>query len=264
MKFSKRTLLLAASIVLCMTMTALGTIAYLTDRASVANVFTVGNINIFVDEKFVDEDGKPIEGAKLVDHDNNENTPDKPMTETEYEAWVEEQKKENPDGEYPDFETLEDSNGRTQYGNEYKLVPGMTYEKDPTMTVKAGSEEAYVRMAVTINKIAELKAIFGEDFLPEDFVEDWDSAIWPCVKMEAGAEENTMVYYFNYQNKVEPSEADQVLEPLFTKITIPETVKPEQLATLQGLRIEIEGYAIQTAAFNDNVDAAWAAFDAQY
>lgn len=43
--------------------------------------------------------------------------------------------------------------------NEYKLMPGHTYNKDPMVTVKAGSEDAYIRMVVTVNKKAALDDI---------------------------------------------------------------------------------------------------------
>ena len=55
--------------------------------------------------------------------------------------------------------------------NEYHLIPGGTYVKDPTLTVKKGSEASYVRMLVTISDFADLKAVFGNDFLPENYVE---------------------------------------------------------------------------------------------
>lgn len=35
--------------------------------------------------------------------------------------------------------------------NSYKLVPGLTYTKDPMVTVLDGSEASYVRMKVTFN-----------------------------------------------------------------------------------------------------------------
>ena len=56
-------------------------------------------------------------------------------------------------------------------GNEYHLIPGKSYVKDPTVTVIAGSEESYIRMKVTINCISELQAIFGEGFLPHEYIE---------------------------------------------------------------------------------------------
>ena len=130
--------------------------------------------------------------------------------------------------------------------------------------MEAGSEPSYVRMLVTINRVAELKAIFGEDFLPENYVTGWDSAIWACVGMTEGGD-NTMTYEFRYHTIVDASEKaeDIQLEPLFTHFTVPGEVTGEQLATIFDLEIKVEGHAIQSATFA-SADEAWAAFDAQY
>ena len=57
--------------------------------------------------------------------------------------------------------------------NSYKLMPGTTYTMDPTVTVKAGSEESYVRMKVTFNNAAALMEMLPsadnlEDYTPEE------------------------------------------------------------------------------------------------
>lgn len=156
--------------------------------------------------------------------------------------------------------TLE-SNNRVE-GNEYKLIPGQTYIKDPTMTVKAGSEKSYVRMKVTINCYAELKAIFGDDFLPENYVEGWDKTVW--IPKGVDTEGNTVTYEFRYKETVNAVDAteDLKLPALFTSFTLPGTVTGTQLATIADLKIDVVGEAIQAATFAD-VDAAWSAFDTQ-
>ncbi len=207
------------------------TLAWLTDRDTVTNVFTVGDVQIKLDETDTDEDGQPI-----------------------------------PDDE--------GNTVRKEEGNEYHLIPGQTYQKDPMVTVEAKSEPSYIRMMVTINRVAELKAIFGEDFLPENYVSGWDSNIWPCVGMTDNGD-NTMTLEFRYHRVVDEAKAsdtDVALEPLFTHFTVPGEVTGEQLATLYpqtpedtqyGFQITVEGHAIQSATFA-NADEAWAAFDAQY
>lgn len=263
MKFSKRTLFMAVSIILCMTMTALGTVAYLTDRAKIENTFTVGNIEITLDETVVDENGDPVadlEGKKLVDDDNNPDTPDKPMTETEYNTWVDDQKNADPNKEYPAFDELKDAD-RTEEGNEYKLVPGADYTKDPTMTVKAGSEEAYLRMVMEMNCAAKLQEIFGDaQGILSEFIRglnpEWD----PEVIEDAAAD--TLTYVFKYKEAVDQYEAEEDLKlKLFDGIQIPTDVERDDLKALADLKITIEGHAIQTAAFDGNVDEAWKAFD---
>lgn len=217
MKKATKALLIVLCAVLLVAGSVLGTLAYLTSRDTVTNTFTVGDVEIKVDEENVTEDGKP--------------TPE-------------------------DDDRVEE--------NEYHLIPGQTYVKDPTMTVIKGSEESYVRMLVTITHIDELKAIFGDDFLPENYVEGWDKATWiPVAIVDNG--DNTVTYEFRYKETVDAYESDEdiVLEPLFTAFTLPGEITGEQLETIQGLVISVEGHAIQTASFDD-ADAAWAAFDAQY
>ena len=57
MKFSKRTLLVALSLVMALSATAFGTIAFLTDSKSVTNTFTYGDVSITLDESKVNENG---------------------------------------------------------------------------------------------------------------------------------------------------------------------------------------------------------------
>ena len=64
MKISKRSLLSVIALVLTISITAFGTVAYMTDSDTVTNTFTVGNINIIVDEKNVD--GIPDENNNIV------------------------------------------------------------------------------------------------------------------------------------------------------------------------------------------------------
>ena len=140
--------------------------------------------------------------------------------------------------------------------NTYKLIPGHTYVKDPTVTVKAGSAESYVRMLVNVTNSsafdavlpnADLRAIFG----------GYDDSKWTYVKNTENAD-NTRTYEFRYHTTVTAS-ADKALEPLFTGITVPGTLNNDQLKTLQGAQIIVEAEAIQADSF-DNADAAWAAF----
>ena len=55
----KRTLLMCLALVLSLALAAGGTLAYLTDRDSAANVFTIGNVDIELDEGDF-EDGQPL------------------------------------------------------------------------------------------------------------------------------------------------------------------------------------------------------------
>lgn len=90
----KKTIALVMAMVMLFGIAVGGTIAWLTDKtAEVKNTFTVGNINITLDEKDVDD-----------------STP----------------------------------NADRDIANVYQMIPGTTYEKDPTVTVVADSEDCYL------------------------------------------------------------------------------------------------------------------------
>ena len=108
MSKTKKTLALVLSFVLVIALTIVGTIAYLTSTpGAVTNTFTVGKVEITLDETDVD-----LYGVK--------------------------------DGE---------SRVKT---NDYKLIPGHTYVKDPTVHVQPGSEKCYVFVKV-VDSIAAIE-----------------------------------------------------------------------------------------------------------
>ena len=174
--------------------------------------------------------------------------------------------------------------------NEYKLLPGHTYTKDPTVTVKAVSESSYVRMKVTFNNATDIIAMCTDPEFAEDdptgvenayplirmvkFVEanaaKWDGIIpdnmFDIEKMLADTKyfaydkvADTLTYYFYYTETVAAPTADVVLPVLFNKITVPGFVTGDQLAKLEGFEITAVAEAIQADGFA-NADAAWAAY----
>lgn len=215
----KRTkpLLLFLCAALLVGVSVLGTLAYLTDQVEVKNTFTVGKVEIKVDEAKVDSDGVRI-------------TPETRVTE-----------------------------------NDYHLVPGGTYSKDPTMAVLKGSEEAYVRMLVTVNCANELNAIFDATggFAYDSILSGFDATKWMCVNETMNAATNTVTYEFRYKNAVKPTATENtVLEPLFTTVTIPATLDSSDMESINNLEVTVIGHAIQKVGFNDEA-SAWAAFDVQ-
>ena len=177
--------------------------------------------------------------------------------------------------------------------NEYKLLPGHTYTKDPTVTVLAPSVESYVRMKVTFNKASALIAMCTDPEFAEDgptgvenafplirmvkFVEanaaKWDGIIPDnmvdtkdmlnntkyCVYDKAA---DTLTFYYYYTEPVAAIDADVKLATLFDSIKVPEWATGDQLKALQGFEINVVAEAIQADGF-ENADAAWAAFAAQ-
>lgn len=146
--------------------------------------------------------------------------------------------------------------------NSYKLLPGHVYDKDPTVTVLAGSEESYVKMTVTVNKANELDAIFapGGANLTSIFG-GYDATNWIAKGDTKDATANTRTYEFWYKEAVGAPTGDVALDALFDTITVPGTITKEQLATIKGMTITVNAYAIQADGFA-NADEAWAAFSA--
>ncbi len=156
------------------------------------------------------------------------------------------------------YETNHDSRVKA---NDYKLLPGHEYIKDPTVTVLEGSESSYVRMLVTISNANALKEVFGDDFLPEKYVKGWDSTAWIASGITENTTANTITYEFRYKETVAAPTADVVLDDLFESFTVPGSVNNDQLAKLKDMTITVVAHAIQADGF-DNADAAWAAFPA--
>ena len=160
-----------------------------------------------------------------------------------------------------------DKNGKATAGdrvkaNSYKLLPGHTYDKDPTVTVLANSEESYVKMTVTFSKANELDAIFAPDGADlTSIFNDYDAANWIYKGNTKDATANTRTYEFWYKEAVGAPTADVALDALFDSITVPGTITKEQLATIEGMTITVNAYAIQADGFADAA-AAWTAFSA--
>lgn len=243
MKTRSKALLLTLCAVLLVTASVLGTLAFLTSTDEVKNTFTVGSVNITLDEAKVKTDGTPVEGAVRVK------------------------------------------------ANEYHLLPGHTYTKDPTVTVKDGSESAYVRLKVTFNNAADMIAMCTDPEYADDGPTGVENA-FPLIRMVKFIEANaakwdgiipdnmvdteemldnskyfqktgdTLTYYFYYETPVAAPDGDVKLETLFDAVTVPGWVKGDQLAKLNDFKITVVAEAIQADGFT-NADAAWAAFDAQ-
>ena len=147
--------------------------------------------------------------------------------------------------------------------NSYKLLPGHTYAKDPMVTVLNGSESSYIKMTVTFSKANELDAIFDPDGATLTTIfNGYDSSNWTYKGNTKNAADNTRTYEFWYKEAVAAPDGNVALDALFDSITVPGEITNEQLATIEGMTITVNAYAIQADGFA-NAEAAWAAFDAQ-
>lgn len=144
--------------------------------------------------------------------------------------------------------------------NRYKLLPGHTYTKDPTVTVLEGSESSYIKMTVTFTMANELDAIFAPDGADLMKIFDgYDAREWTYKGNTKDAGANTRTYEFWYKKTVGASADDVALDALFDSITVPNDITGEQLATIKDMTITVNAYAIQADGF-ETAAKAWAAF----
>lgn len=215
MKKSKA-ILMALCAVLLVAASVMGTLAYLTSTDTVTNTFTVGKVEIKLDEAKVDGNGKALTGESA----------------------------------------------ERVAGNEYHLLPGHTYDKDPMVTVQKGSESCYVKMTVTFTKANELDAIFapnGANML--SIFKGYDDTNWISKGNTKDANANTRTYEFWYKEAVAAPTADVKLDALFDQIVVPGSITNDQLATIKDMTITVNAYAIQADGFADAADA-WDHFSA--
>lgn len=164
----------------------------------------------------------------------------------------------NEDGE----KTSSELKDRVQT-NDYHLLPGHYYSKDPQVHVLADSEDCYVRMFVTITKADEWDTIcskYGKS--ATDLFVGLNNTAWTYKSSTPGlAGENTRTYEFWYSSKVTdvPENANLDLAALFQGLQMPNELTNEDLDTLDDdFKIYVVAQAIQADGFDDDV----AAFDA--
>ena len=153
------------------------------------------------------------------------------------------------------------ANAERVKANEYKLLPGHIYTKDPTVTVEAGSESSYVKMTVTFSKANELDAIFAPNGANlTSIFNGYDAASWIAKGNTKDTTANTRTYEFWYKEAVGAPNGNVALDALFDSITVPGEITAEQLDTIKGMTITVNAYAIQADGFT-NANDAWAAFN---
>ena len=115
--------------------------------------------------------------------------------------------------------------------NKYKLIPGHTYVKDPTIHVDAESEACWV-FAKLVNGLGDDAAITI-------------NSSWTKI---ADTADGGVVYAYNAK-----MEAGKSTDPLFSEFTFNGTADPEDY---KDASIVIIGYAVQADGFA-SADAAW-------
>lgn len=174
-----------------------GTLAYLKSQDTVTNTFTVGKVDITLDEATVDVYGDEVSDAARTD------------------------------------------------ANEYKLLPGHTYTKDPTVHVAAGSENSYLFVKVE-NGISGLEATGDTTIAAQLAANNWklvSNNVYVYAEGEAdktavAAEANKIVF----ESFVIDGDAD---------LSVYSGENPQALPT-----VNVTAYAIQADGFEQSTPAA--------
>lgn len=156
--------------------------------------------------------------------------------------------------------------------NSYKLMPGHTYTKDPTIHVDAASEDCFIRAKVTLtnaDKWIEIAKKYADNKV-ENIIQGTDDNIWWVSQPAVDNEKNTVTYTFVYKNESHTdglgkriwTSTDSKDLVLFNEIAIPGGLTNEELAAVGRSKITVVAEAIQADGFETEA-AAWAAFDAQ-
>ena len=194
---------------MCALVLALGvnaTYAWLTDTTdTVTNTFTVGKVEITLDEAAVNEYGQKL----------------------------------NKNGEV----AAEDKDlAERVTNNNYKLIPGQTYVKDPIVTVVKDSEACWLFVKVE-NGIAAIE----------------DSAATMAGQIKANGWMSLDGFNGVYYKQVSADEASAGSAfPVFASFKIDgEKTTAETLAPMNGATVKVTAYAVQLAGFEGNASAAW-------
>lgn len=228
MKKSKVLLTLACAVLLIVA-SVMGTLAYLTDKDDVKNTFTVGQVDIKLDEAKVDENGTEVPNADRVQENSYHLLPGHTYTKD------------------PTLTVLKDS--EESY---VRLLVTATFDKELDREkvlslglddIFTGYNNAWVRNG-------------APDVTTQTNGEGADAVKYTVITYE---------YRYNttVAGKVDGASADNKLPALFTGITVPSAWDNDMMAAVGNFDISVVGQAIQADGF-DNADAAWTAFAEQH
>lgn len=254
--------IVALCLVICMLAIAVvgGTLAYFTDTKTVENTFTAGKIEIKLDEAKVKKDASGNLAA-----DGDERISGKAIST---EAPI---------------------------NQSYHLFPAMTITKDPTITVVANSEDAYVAAIVTIQgkddvtkgtleKLIGMTGVAGyldlnKEFDGKKFVSGGLLAEVATAKAEAWNEltpvfenskaiiyqdateaaNNTWTLYI-FMKDIQPKKDTDAKIVLFEELQIPAAWDNAEMDLVSGMKINVKAYATQANGFTDVYNAITTAF----
>ena len=230
MKNSKlrRILMLLACAVLLVCLSVGATLAYLTSTTEIVeNTFTVGKVVIDIDEARVNEYGDPVKEVITKDED---------------------------DKEIVTYEKVPLAEADRVMENDYKLLPGHEYTKDPVIYVEDGSEPSLVYVVIDnplkpiIGWTNEAADIIGLQLTYDDKGEPNGPWMWVA--------NNGDMTLYAYKTVVDAREGEVKLDT-FKYIDIREDVDYTVLEDYAGLQIDVKAYAIQADGMIAGTAPTW-------
>lgn len=206
MKNAKKIVMGGVAALALVTASVMGTMAYFTSKtATVNNTFTVGDVNITLDETKTDTLGKAETTVK-------------------------------------DGETVV---VRTDKGNSYKLYPGKTYTKDPTVHVSDDSENCYLFVRV------ENGLVGAEESGNTSISKQIEANGWTLVPNQ------TDVYYLGSNGTMTEVEK-KTDHTVFGSFTIDSSKSGDDLSVFEEANIKITAGAVQAMGIEaDDITTAW-------
>jgi len=158
-----------------------------------------------------------------------------------------------------DGKALEGEDAERVAANSYKLLPGFTYDKDPTIHIDPISEEAYLRVKVSVSNTAKVDALFQEKGYAEAgitaILKGFNANLWNVTSNTV--ENDVRTYVFEYKQKIVGGDDDIVL---FTNVVVPDDFDNDDVIELNNTDMTIVAEAIQADGFN-TAALAWAEWE---
>ena len=197
-----KALLVVACALLLVAASVFGTMAYLTSKDTVTNTFTIGKVEITLDEAKVDLNGTAVTPAERVKN------------------------------------------------NSYKLMPGHSYTKDPTVHVDAASEDSWIFVKVENGIAAFEAATSSEEGGYKKIADQIVAKGWTALDGVAG------VYYKSYDKST--TGANLVVFENFKMAGNANEVNGWGNISADTTKVTVTAYAVQKDGF-ENANAAWTA-----
>lgn len=223
MKNAKKVLLLVLCAVLLVGASVAGTVAYLTDKDDVTNTFTVGKVQIKLDEAVLNkETGEAANGRTEEGNTDVLLVPGRTIAKD------------------PTVTVLAKS--EACYVRAKVRVANLDDLKAALPADEYYLDEVFLLQNLCVDAAGN---------------STWDSNTWLMKEFDS----TTNTYEFWYKEKIAKADGDTKLPALFSAFTVPgEDITSENIGKLSGVQIIVTAEAIQAEGFADAA-AAWAAMD---